>query len=536
MKELYAFQKQPIDELRLGYLAGHTRQILAAATGSGKTVMAAHMIHNAAGKGHKSLFIVDRIELVGQAVNHLRSIGLCVGILQGENTYVRDHHEVIVASIQTIRSRNAPPSGFVVIDECHLLHQAHIDLFNHWDAVPVIGLSATPLREDLGKHFTNLVRGPSIQWLMDNKYLTPVRAFCPSEKALNEALSDVKVRAGDFAENELSTALNRRGLIGDIVSTHKERGEDRPTLVFAVDIAHSKAIVDEFQAEGVTAEHLDAYTPTDKRKEIIDSFRAGEAKVLSSVNVLGIGFDVPDASCAILARPTLSEALHIQQMGRVIRTAEGKTDAIILDHSGNTLRFGLPQHFEVPDLGATERKTTKQKRKERKLITCTSCSAVIEPGQSTCPGCGVDREIRKADVTQVDADLIAYGSDATGVIGHSAEDRRQWYKSFLWYAMHHGYSKGWAFHKFQAKFNEKPPWEWQGLKPAPPTSEISRWIKSQNIRWAKSKKKSKAASIKQCRYYGSKSLKTLPGKGPHAAGIGCGSCGQHLGWYSKKSA
>ncbi len=532
MKTLYPFQEKIIEDLRAGFAAGHKHQVLALGTGGGKTVVASHLIHSAASKGNKSLFIVDRIELVGQAVEHLRSTGLKVGIMQGENTYVSDDHEVIVASIQTIRSRTAPPSGFIIIDECHILHKAHIDLLNHWNAVPVIGLSATPMREGLGKYFSNLVRGPSIQWLISNGFLSPVKAFCPSAKALDKALEVVKIRAGDFSENELSTALNSRELIGDIITTWKTHGDNRPTLVFAVDIAHSKSIVDEFQAEGFTAQHLDAYTKPEERYEIIQSFRTGAVKVLSSVNVLGIGFDVPDASCAVLARPTLSEALHIQQMGRVIRTAEGKTDAIILDHSGNTLRFGLPQHFEVPDLGSGTKKTAKQKRQERKLSTCGGCGAVIEPGQISCPACGIDRPVKRSEVAQFDADLIEYGSDAKGETAHTAEDKRRWYKALNWYALHHGYSKGWSYHKYIAKFNEKPPWNWQRLAPQQPDEEIQRWIKSQTIRWAKRKK----SKVSKCRYCGSHKLKSLPGKGPHEAGIGCGDCGKHLGWQSKASA
>ncbi|MCU7865509.1 MAG: DEAD/DEAH box helicase family protein, partial [Candidatus Thiodiazotropha sp. (ex Lucinoma borealis)] len=203
MKILRPFQETVIDELRSGLMQGHKRQLLALATGAGKTVVASHLIHRAAEKGNKSLFIVDRIELVDQAVTHLSETGLKVGVYQGENTQVRESDEATVASIQTIRSRGAIPSGFVIIDEAHILHQAHIDLMNQWSAVPMIGLSATPLREDLGKYFSNLVRGPSIQWLIENNYLTSCRAFCPTASALEKALDTVKTRAGDFAENEL---------------------------------------------------------------------------------------------------------------------------------------------------------------------------------------------------------------------------------------------------------------------------------------------------------------------------------------------
>lgn len=534
MKTLRPFQETVIDELRTGLIQGNKRQLLALATGAGKTVVASHLIHKAAEKGNKSLFIVDRIELVCQAIKHLSEIGLKVGIYQGENTLVRSSDEVVVASIQTIRSRGAIPSGFVIIDEAHILHQAHINLTRQWSNVPIIGLTATPLRDDLGKYFTNMVRGPSIQWLIENGYLTPSRAFCPTEAALEKALDNVKTRAGDYAENELSTALNRKELIGDIVTTWKTKGENRPTLVFAVDIAHSKAITQEFQIEQIEAAHLDAYTKAEERAEIIDAFKAGEVKVLSSVNVLGIGFDAPEASCAVLARPTLSEALHIQQLGRVIRPAENKPNAVILDHSGNTLRFGLPEHFEVPNLGTETTKTAKQIRKQKRMVTCSSCGAVMDPGQQTCAVCGIDRPTKQTEVHQVDGELIEYGSEETGKKQYSVTTKRNWYKGFLWYSQHHNYSKGWAYHKYLAKFNEKPPWKWQRLKSEAPSAEMSRWIKSQNIRWAKSKKKSKP--LDHCKHCGSTQLERLHGKGPHAIGIGCKDCGRHLGWISKQSA
>ncbi|MCU7805919.1 MAG: DEAD/DEAH box helicase [Candidatus Thiodiazotropha sp. (ex Lucinoma borealis)] len=534
MKTLRPFQETVIDELRTGFIQGHKRQLLALATGAGKTVVASHLIHRAAEKDCKSLFIVDRIELVDQAVRHLSDIGLQVGVYQGDNTQVQASDEVVVASIQTIRSRGAIPSGFVIIDEAHILHQAHIDLMKQWDNVPIIGLSATPLRDDLGKYFSNLVRGPSIQWLIENNYLTSCRAFCPTASALEKALDTVKTRAGDFAENELSTALNRKELIGDIVTTWKEKGENRPTLVFAVDIAHSKAITQEFQTEQIETAHIDAYTKSEERAEIVDAFKAGEIQVLSSVNVLGIGFDAPEASCAVLARPTLSEALHMQQIGRVIRPAENKSDAVILDHSGNTIRFGLPQHFEVPDLGSDKRQTANKTRKQKRMVTCSSCGAVMDPGQQTCAACGIDRPIKNTEVHQVDGELIEYGSEKTGTKQYSVTTKRKWYKAFLWYSQHHNYSKGWAYHKYMAKFSEKPAWKWQRLNPEPPTAEMSRWIKSQNIRWAKTRHKSKP--INHCKHCGSTDLKKLPGKGPHASGIGCTSCGKHLGWISKKSA
>ena len=482
MIQLHDFQQQAIDDLRRGLMSGHRCQLLGLATGGGKTVVASHMVRSAARNGHTSLFIVDRIELVGQAARHLTDIGLRVGVMQGDNTWLHPDDEVIVASIQTIRSRGAPPAGFAIIDEAHILHQAHIELMAQWDRVPFIGLSATPLRPDLGKHFTNLVRGPSVAWLIEHGFLTPVRAFCPSADQLEALLADVRTQGGDYRAGELSKAINRKELVGDIVSTWCAKAEDRPTLVFAIDIAHSKAIIDDFLAEGVSAAHLDAYTPQEERRQIIDAFRAGEVRVLSSVNVLGIGFDVPDAACGILARPTLSEALHMQQMGRLIRTAPGKTDALLLDHAGNTVRFGLPQHFVVPDLGEEEHTPTRTKSREQKLVVCSECGAVIEPDQLICPSCGIDRPTRSSEIVYRDGSLVAYGSDDDDA---TPADPRAWYQALLWNADHRGHKRGWAFYAFQAKFGRKPQWAWRNLPGIEPTGEQARWIRSYYIRSAR---------------------------------------------------
>lgn len=492
MKALYPHQEEVIEKLRDGHRQGHRRQLLAMPTGAGKTVVASHLIRSAHLRGHRSMFVVDRIELVGQAAAHLENLGLNVGILQGENTSVSAFDDAVVASIQTLRTRTnwcLETPDLVVVDEAHILHKAHVHIMEKWSNIPFIGLSATPLRKDLGKYFSNLVRGPSIAWLMEHGFLTPARAFCPTEEAIAAALEGVKIRRGDFVEGELGDAMNSKELVGDIVSTWQRLGENRQTLCFAVNIAHSKAIAEEFQMAGVFVAHLDAYTPAEERRELIGAFRAGEIRILTSVNVLGIGFDVPSASCGILARPTVSEALHIQQVGRLIRACEGKSDAILLDHAGNTLRFGLPQDFVVPDLNSRDRQTAATKRNERKMATCSDCGFVLEPGRMICPNCGIDRKARASSVSYVDGELIEYGSGARGKVTHTAANKREWYQGLRWHAEMKGHSDGWAYHKFIAKFGTKPPWSWRTLEPVPPTPEVSRWIRSQQIRWAKSKQR-----------------------------------------------
>lgn len=488
MFELYTHQEEVIVELREGFLQGHKRQVLAAATGFGKTVVAAHLALSAVQKGKKVLFVVDRIELVSQAVRTFSELGLHVGVLQGENTSFARTDDIIVASIQTIRARQAPDwVHLVLIDECHILHQTHIKLMDRWTAIPFIGLSATPLRKGLGRHFTNLVRGPSIRWLTDHGFLVPVRGFAPAADAVTEALKGIRVQRGDYVEADLGAAMNQKELVGDIVSTWQSRGEDRQTLCFATSIAHSKAIRDDFEAVGVSIAHIDAYTSADERRDIIARFKSREIRILTSVNVLGIGFDVPDASCLILARPTLSEALHIQQMGRGIRRAEGKVDCLVLDHSGNTLKHGLPIHFEVPDLDTSETGTGEVRKKKDKdaLVKCSHCGALMERDEVTCSACGLDRPTRTSKVSYRDGDLVEFGEASHRHQADKAE-RQHFYQAAMGYLLSRGKKPGAAFYMTQDRYpGFRPPYEWRELEPLEPTPAERRWIKSRNIRWAK---------------------------------------------------
>ncbi|MBK8638607.1 MAG: DEAD/DEAH box helicase [Chromatiaceae bacterium] len=480
----HPFQEQIITDLRLGYGAGHLNQVLALGTGGGKTIIAALLGQRAATKGKTLLFIVHTIELAGQAVDAFVATGLRVGILRGDETNYSSNDDVVVASIQTIRSRSAPDwVDICIIDEVHILHAEHIRLISDWAEKAFIGLSATPMRKGLGQHFTNLVRGPTIAELTEGGFLVPVRAFAPQADSILAALEGVAcgtTTAGfDYKEQALGTAMNRKELVGDIVKTWQERGEDRPTLCFAVNIAHSKSIRDDFLAAGVQAAHLDAYTDASERRDIIAGFKAGDIKLLTSVNVLGIGFNVPDAACLILARPTLSLALHIQQCGRGLRTAEGKSDCIVLDHSGNCLKHGLPHHFEVPDLDMGDKEDpAKRKKKERPpFVACTECGGIMSREEITCPHCGLDRPGRMNRVSYLDGVLVEYGEDEKDQEAGRQESPIAFYQAALGWLLARDKNPNAAYYLTQDRHPGcKPPYSWRDLPPIEPSPEQQRWI------------------------------------------------------------
>jgi superfamily II DNA or RNA helicase len=253
--------------------------------------------------------------------------------------------------------------------------------------------------------------------------------------------------------------------------------------VFAIDIAHSKSIVDDFLADGVTAEHVDGYTDEDERRAIIDRFRSGETRVLSSVNVLGIGFDVPSAACAVLARQTLSLAMHIQQVGRVMRPAPGKMHALVLDHAANFARHGRPDDFDVEILDDGEIGVRSKGKTPAELAPCSSCGYLLERNRRECPSCGHERR-RVADVAVLDGDLVEFGGRERI---KTDLDSRSFYLQLRQVELDRRWSPGAAAAHYRERFGTWPPHDWSAYPPQPPETATIRWVRSRLIAFSKSR-------------------------------------------------
>ncbi|MDA3833730.1 MAG: DEAD/DEAH box helicase [Spirochaetales bacterium] len=474
--KLRDYQSSAIDKVRQSMREGNKHVGIMLATGGGKTVIAAQIIKSAIAKKVKCLFIVDRIDLFNQTSDSFDDYGIEHGIIQGDHWMIRPEAMVQICSIQTLANRRIPDAGLVIVDEFHSIYSAQLKLMKSWNNIPMIGLSATPFTKGLGIHWDSLVVGATSKQLIDLGYLSDFIAYAPTKLDL----SRIKTVAGDFNQKELAKKVNTKIIIGDVVSTWLARGEFRKTICFAVDIAHSKAIVDEFNCNGVKAEHIDAYTDSDDRQEKIAKFRKGAIKILSSVDILTKGFDCPDASCLILARPTKSLIVHIQQNGRVLRKAEGKQNAIILDHAGNFQRLGFPTD-DLPEIMCNgEKATSKAEQKERLPKVCPKCSFVKPVGMGECAQCGFVPE-RQTEIEARSGELQRIERVDTSV-------KQEWFSQLLHYARSKGYSDGWASHKYKEKFSVWPAKK-TGVHPKPPEKEVLNFIKYLQIKGAAIKKK-----------------------------------------------
>jgi superfamily II DNA or RNA helicase len=290
----------------------------------------------------------------------------------------------------------------------------------------------------------------------------------------------VRIRKGDYDEGQLEERVNKMSLVGDIIKTHQLRAKGRPTVVFAVSIAHSKHICEEFRKIGLRAVHVDCYTDRDSRKMINDQFKHGDIDVLSCVAIFEKGWDAPIASCLIQAAPTKSVMRYVQQVGRILRTHPDKDKAIILDHAGNTIRHGWVENI-VPhklDMGdKKENESVKKEKKKAEPTKCPKCGFVKET--FACKACGYTPSVTQG-VETIDGELEKKSKKPNA----TKEEKELWYSMFLGYAREKGKKDGWAYYKLRDKFGEGLT-KTRHLQPKTPNEEVKKYIKYLNIKSAK---------------------------------------------------
>lgn len=311
-------------------------------TGTGKTTVFSEIVRRARLKNKTILIVVHRKELVEQIVDRLSNFEIEAGIISGQ--FKPDtEKEVQVATIQSLSNRQYPAADIIIIDECH--HAKAATYKKLWEIYPkarFLGVTATPIRmsgEGFSDLFDILVNCGKLSEFVAQGYLVKVRHLV----GMTPNLSSIRVKMNDYAQDELGELMQDTELMADLVESYHKKAEGKKTIVFAVNIEHSRQIVQRYRMEGILADHIDANTPKKEREEILQRFRDGQIKVLSNVDIVSEGFDVPDCEVVQLARPTKSLPLYLQQVGRCMRPSPGKTEGIVLDNAGLWLEHGFCQ-------------------------------------------------------------------------------------------------------------------------------------------------------------------------------------------------
>jgi DNA repair protein RadD len=410
------YQTQAICGLRRA-MAEFRRVLLVLPTGAGKTFIAATVGAGAYAKGKRLVFLVHRVELVEQASRAFTEAGIPHGKITAGCELTDE--PVQIASVQTLVRRldKIPAPDLVFLDEAHhAVAGTWRTILDLWPAARVIGLTATPERLDgrgLGDVFEHMIIGPSTADLIEQGYLCRYRAFAPA----GPDLSKVRAAMGEFHQGDLSAAMCKPTVIGDILDTYQRHGGGKQAIMFATSPSHSRALVESFNAAGISAEHVDGETASVTRKQAVAAFSRGEIRVLSNCDLFGEGFDVPAAEVVILARPTQSLGLHLQQIGRVLRPAAGKANAVIFDHAGNLARHGLPDDIREWSLDAVKRKSRSGSAGPA-VRTCPACFCCHRPA-AECPECGHSYAPKSRKIEFRAGDLVEIPSGAPPVVRQS---------------------------------------------------------------------------------------------------------------------
>ena len=410
---LRSYQQSLKQNIHAAWSSGHRNVLAVLPTGGGKTVIFSSVL---ADQKDACVAIAHRSELVSQmsltlarnGVQH-RVIGtpslarVCAHLHAVElgRNFTSPHARCAVASVDTLVRQDVNESWFKEVRLWITDEAAHLCSDNKWgNAVNMfpnargLGVTATPCRADgkgLGRWADGvmdvMVQGPSMRDLMREGWLTEYRIFAPPT---NIDLSAVPLSAnGDYSPLKLADAVHKSRIVGDVVQHYIQFAMNKLCVAFCVDVESATETAMAFRNAGISSEVISGKTSDALRQHILNRFRAGDVKVLTSVDIFAEGFDMPAIEAIIMARPTQSVGLFAQQMGRALRPMDGKTHAIILDAVGNTLRHGLVDAPRTWSLDRRERRSRSGPADDVIPVrTCLKCLAVYERIYAACPYCG----------------------------------------------------------------------------------------------------------------------------------------------------
>lgn len=422
---------------------GSTNVLAVAATGAGKTKVMSSIVKKI---NDPSVSFAHRQELVSQISLALAEDEIYHNIIAAEpvirfciNRHIEEtgksfYHAkapTAAAGVQTIIRRGDDLSQWLNSVRMWNMDEAHHGCpDNSWGKATVmlpnawgVGFTASPLRADRkplgrinGGLFDYMVQAPSMRELINAGYLCDYRLIAPT-LSIDRTQIPVSEATGELNQKELRKEAHRSQIVGDAVQSYLNFVNGKQTIVFVVDIEQATEMASKFNAAGVKSTAVSGKTKDTIRQGAINDFRDKRIQVLINVDLFGEGFDVPGCEVVIMARPTESLGLYIQQFGRALRLMEGKIYGIIIDQVGNYIRHGLPDSKRTWSLEQDLRGTPRGGRDPDVLPMrrCLSCFHAYESITRFCPNCGFydepesrgSPEFVEGDLSEVDPEILA---------------------------------------------------------------------------------------------------------------------------------
>jgi superfamily II DNA or RNA helicase len=440
MYQLFPYQQNLVNQARLRLAKKSKGVLLVSPAGSGKSIVIAEIARLATLKGNRVMFTVHRQELINQITQ----------------TFQKNNVDMRLVTVMTVgkianRLGKLPKPSLIITDETHHSKaKTYQKIYDYYFDVPRLGFTATPWRlngQGFQDVYDSMIEGQPVSWLIANKYLAPYKYF--SVKLVDNSKLK-KSGSGDFTNKSIDDAIGKT-VFGDVVKTWKNKANGQKTIIYAHDIEYSKRVVEAFKNAGINAAHCDSKTGKSERNKIMSDFKSGKLKILSNVDLISEGFDVPDCSCVIMLRPTESLVLFIQQAMRCMRYQPNKK-ATIIDHVVNYQRFGMPDTPRKWDLKGWKKKKKGHKNDAPPIKTCPHCWAVVPVQCKVCPECGKEikydadgiQEDKTAKIEKVGEFKIVTDYEKNKWARKNSEDVEK-VEDLYKIAKARGYKPGWAY-------------------------------------------------------------------------------------------
>lgn len=378
----------------------YQRVLAVSPTGSGKSVMIAHLVEQGLTKRLLTLITVPRAILVDQISNTLTKYGIPHSFVATGKPY-DPNQRVFVCGIEALRLRKEQLGLDINVDQVIVDEAAHScaatwkECIESFELANVVGFTACPERLDgsgLGDVYQHMCIGPTSAELMERGHLARYIAYAP----VMPDLKGIRTTAGDYARGALAERMDTPKLAGDLVKSWRQYADELLTMGFCVSVAHAQHCADVFNQAGIPAIALHAKTPKAEQDRAVAAFARREYLAIFSCDLFSEGVDVASWSgidvqvkCVLLIRPTKSLAMYLQQVGRLLRPSADGLPAILLDFAGNCHTHGLPDDVHAWSLEGSKKKGNGEDVKgPPPPRTCSNCFGQVRVGPSCCPYCG----------------------------------------------------------------------------------------------------------------------------------------------------
>ena len=429
---LRPYQERAVRNVRAAWQAGKRRVCLVAPTGSGKSVMGAAIVE--ASGAPRTIWVAHRRELVGQAGETLRALGLDVGFFCPGFERQPDAR-VQVATIETLLARKLrPEANLVVLDEMHHYGTSAAEwaaFVEAYPTQPLVGLTATPERADgtsLRNVADHLVVAATYSELIAAGHLVPCQVWMPPP------------------------AHARGGLALDPVEAYQKHAAGTRAFVFFKRVAHATDYAERFSNAGIPARVVHGKTPPNERAETLAQFARGDVLVVCNVNCFTEGTDVPAATTCILAKNCGHPSIFLQMAGRVLRPYPGKAHAILIDLVDAVGEHGVPtedRNYSLIDGQAITR------AKNAGVRQCPECESWFDTTLVACPNCGWGIPVLPPP------ELYIWNEELRRVAARGEaftdEHRQMEYARLRRVAKTKGFSIAWVVNQYRALFPKQPP-------------------------------------------------------------------------------